>query len=112
VLCSSGRGKLHKVAGNSGSIVASNVALIEIIPKNRNHAESFDCVEIGNDLARALERVLSFESVGNRSAIDQRVVEDLLSGVAVESTDVIGGRQAKTLVGLRHQIADVNLGGR
>src|SRR5271166_2554166 len=56
VLGSSGRSKLHQVAGDSGGIVASNVALIEIIAKNRNHAESFDGVEIGNDLACALER--------------------------------------------------------
>src|SRR6202021_3775852 len=70
-----------------------------------------DGVEIGNDLAGALECVLCLKLVGYRCAVDECIVEDLLAGVTIECANMIGGRQTQALVGLRHQIADVNLRG-
>src|SRR5580704_8699025 len=105
-------GKLHQVAGDPGGVVAGDACFFEIISENRDHAQRFDGIEIGNDLASTLECVLGPEFLGNRSAIDQGVVEDLLASVGIESADVVGGGKAQTLICLGHQVADVNLGGR
>src|ERR1022692_959387 len=95
MLCTRGRARqLYQVAGNPGGVVTGDAALFQVISQNRDHAQSFDGIEIGNDLARTLERILGLEFIGNGRAIDQSVVEDLLAGVAIESADVIGGRKA------------------
>src|ERR1700693_1424642 len=104
--------EVYQIAGYSRRIGSRHDGLFQIIPQHRNYAERFDRIEIVHDLARALERILGFEFIGYRSAINQRVVEKLLPRVAIERTNVIGGGQAQTLIRLRHQIADVNLGGR
>ena len=68
-----------------------DVALIQIISQHRNHAHGFNGVEIGNDLARAFQRILRLELIGHRRAIDQGVIEKILMRVTIQCADVIGG---------------------
>ncbi len=84
--------------------------LLEIIPENRNHAQRFDGLEIGDDLACSFERIFCFELIGDGSPVDEGIVENLLSGMSgLEGADVIGSREAETLIRLCHQITDINL---
>src|ERR1700686_2459204 len=102
VLGSNRRGKLHQIAGDAGGVVAGYAGIIEIVSLNGDHTESFDNIEIGNDLACTLERVFSLEVIGNRRGIAQGMVKDLLPGVAVKSADMVGGGKAQAFVGLGH----------
>jgi len=103
------RGKLHQVAGDAGGVVASDSVFFEVVAEHGNDAEFLDGVKIVGDLARTFQLVLSQEFRGNRRAVDERVIEKLLLGVAVEGADVIGGSEIQAFVGLGHQVADVDL---
>ena len=103
-------GKLYQIAGDASGVVTGDDGFFEVVSHHRDHAESFDGIEIGDDLAGSLKCVLGLEFIGDGSAIDQSVVEDLSTGRVIERANVICGRKSQALVGLGHQVADVNLG--
>ena len=92
--------------------MARHSGLFQIIPQHGDDAKRFNRIEISDDLTCAFERVFGLELIGYRRAVDESVVKNLLTGMTIECADVIGGGKAEALVGLRHQIADVNLRGR
>src|ERR1700679_124090 len=101
--------ELHNVVGDAGGVVAGDAGLFQIVAENRDYAQSFDGIEVGDDLAGAFLRILCLQFQGNGRAIDQGVVEYLLVGVVIESSNVVGSGEAEALISLRHQVADVNL---
>ena len=88
------------------------VLLGEVGAKNRLYAQRADCLYVGNDLGGAFGGIFRFHLVGSGSGIDQGVVENLAAGVAVDCLNVLGRGQVKALVGLGHEVANVDLGGR
>src|SRR5271166_1543887 len=104
--------ELNQVTGDEGGVVTRDAGLFQVVAENGDHTQGFNGFEVGNDLACALEGIFGFELIGNGSAIDQREVEELPVSVAVQGADMVGGGEAQTLIGLSHQVADVNLGGR
>jgi len=89
---------LHQIGGDAGGVVAGYASLFQIVSQDGDHAQGLDGIEIGNDPARTLERVLRLEFIGYGCAVDQSIVKYLLSGMTVEGADVIGGSKAEALV--------------
>jgi hypothetical protein len=105
------RSELHQVAGDTGGVVAGDAGFFQIVPRTGITPRASMASRSATIWQAPSSAYLALSSIGNGRAVDQRVVEDLLAGVAVESADVIGGGEAEALVGLRHQVADVDLGG-
>src|SRR5580700_763206 len=61
--CAGGGGELHQITGYSRCIVTRHASLFQVISHHRYHAQGFDGIEIGNDLACALECVLGLEFI-------------------------------------------------
>src|ERR1700691_6335026 len=102
--------ELHNVTGHTGRVVAGDAGLFQIVPENRDHAQSFYGIEVGHNLAGAFHRVLCFHFHRNRRAVDQSIVEELTAGMVIQSPDVIGRGEGEALIGLGHQVADIKLG--
>src|SRR5579864_73671 len=81
--------EVQQIAGDPGSIVAGGAGFLEIITKNRNHAKRLNGVEIVDDLAGALLGIFCFDLLGSGRAINERIVEELLLRVPIESANVI-----------------------
>ena len=90
--------------------MSCDVALLKIVSENRTNSERFDRFEIGDDLAAPSSAYLAFISCETGVLIDEGVIEDaIVLRVAVQRANVIGGGQSQALVGLGHQVADVDL---
>src|SRR5580698_7627230 len=87
--------QVHQVAGHATGVVAGDSAFVEVVAEHGDYAEGFDGVEIVDDLAGAFAGVLDFEFVGHGSAVDQREIENLFLGVAIEGADVVGRGQVE-----------------
>ena len=61
--------KLHQIAGHPGGVVAGDAGLFQVVSQHRDHAQSLDRIEIGNDLACTFERVLGLR-VPQKPAFD------------------------------------------
>ena len=70
--------------------------------------ERRDALDVGLDRNLTLLRVRG-EQPRRRLVVDDDVVADALAGVGEQRLDVIGGRHAVGLSGLRHHVADVHL---
>jgi hypothetical protein len=51
-------------------------------------------MEVGDDLASSFEGIFGLERIGHWRAVDQGVIEELISGVAIECLKVIGGAES------------------
>ena len=83
--------QLEQVMSHPVRGVSCRPGFFQVITPYGTHAELFDCFEIGNDLAGALERVFSLQFVRKGGAIDQRIIKDLGLRMVVKHTDVISG---------------------
>src|SRR5215472_18477240 len=97
-----GAGRMHsqvqQVPRNHMRGMPGDIAFIKIVSEDGTAAELFDRIEIGDDLGRALQCVFRLHLVWRRTPVNERVVEDLRLRVAVQGADVVGSRQAKTLI--------------
>ena len=75
------------------------------------YAKGTDAIEVGFDRALSETGVLGEGSGADGRGVDEGVVEDLRTGVVEDLFDVLGGGEAEGLVGLSHEIADVDPGG-
>src|SRR6202040_3300374 len=92
------------------SRVSRHVALLKIVAQNWANSQCLDRVQVGNNLSGALEGVVRFHFRRGGRAVDQRVIKDsLYLSVMVESANMIRGCEPQALIGLRHQVAYVDL---
>ena len=89
-------------------VVAEDVALMDEVAGDGFDAECADAVEVGFDGGLAFERVFFEQGGGDGGGVDDGVVEDALAGVVVEDFYVLAGGKAEALVGLGHEVADVD----
>ena len=89
-------------------VVAEDVALVDEVAGDGFYSEGADAVEVGFDGGLAFERILFEQGGGDGGGVDEGVVEDSLAGVVVEDFDVLAGGEAEALVGLGHEVADVD----
>src|SRR5579862_8800364 len=105
------RRKVHQIMSDAGGVVAGDSGFFEVVTENGNDAQRFHLVEIVDDLAGGFESVFRFQTVRDGRAGDQRVMEDRFLCMAVERANVSGVSQSEVVVGLGHEVADVDLGG-
>ena len=91
--------------------VAEDVALVDEVAGDGLDAEGTDAVEVGLDGGLVEAGVLREGYRADGRGVDQCVVEDLRAGVVEDFFDVLGGGEAEALVGLRHEVADVDARG-
>ena len=103
-------GELHQIVSHSGRIMTRRSGLFQIITKDCDYSQSFDRVQIIQNLARTFQRILGLHFFGSRCAVDERKVKELFLGMAIQCADVVRGGKIKTFVGLGHQVTDVYLG--
>lgn len=94
--------ELHQIIRNTGRVMSRYISLFQIIAKHRNHSQRFDGFEIGHNLARSFKGILGLKLIGDRSAVDQSVIEDLLMRMTIERADVIGGGKPQAFIRLGH----------
>ena len=92
--------------------MASDSGFFEIVTKDRNHAEGFNGIKIVDNLTGAFAGILRLEFLGGGSSVDQREVEDLFLRMLFRARMWSAAVKPKTLIGLSHQVADVDLGRR
>ncbi len=91
--------------------VAEDVAFVDEVAGDGLDAEGADALEVGEDGGLAFAGVAG-EGVGaDGGGVDEGVVEDLGAGVVEDLLDVLRGGEAEALVGLGHEVADVDAGG-
>jgi len=94
--------------------VAQEAAFLGEVAGDGFDAEGADAVEVGDDGCLVAAGVLFQEGGGDGSGVDEGVVEDAraVCGAVLEDLfDVLGCGEAERLVGLSHEIADVDAGG-
>jgi hypothetical protein len=109
------KGQVEDGFGEVVVAVAEDFAFLDEVAGDGLDAECADAVEVGLDGGLAFEGVLGESRGQDGCGVDERVVEDFLAGVGlgvVENFfDVLGGGEAERLVGLGHEISDVDAGG-
>src|SRR3569833_362930 len=82
---------------------------------DRFHSERPDAIEISLYGALALALVLGEQRGRYGRGVDERVIDDRLARAATvleDLFDVLRGGEAERLVGLGHEIANIDAGGR
>ena len=112
--------------GEAVGVVAKEVAFEREVAGDGFYAEGADAVEVGGDGGLAAEGVLFQQRGRDGGGVDEGVVEDagVFSGgmrscavrtiwpaVLEDLFDVLGCGEAERLVGLGHEVADVDAGG-
>ena len=106
-----GEGELKDGFSDQVVAVAQDIAFVDEVAGDGFDAEGADAVEVGIDGHLAFAGVLG-ERVGQDGrGVDEGVVEDLVAGVVEDLLDVLRGGEAEALVGLRHEVADVDARG-
>src|ERR1035441_3451710 len=70
------------------------------------HSQGLDAFKVREDGRSAFRLIASQRLRREWRGVDQRTVEDGRVRVLVDALDVVGGGEAKALVGLGHEIAD------
>ena len=112
--------------GEAVGVVAEEVAFEGEVAGDGFYAEGADAVEVGCDGGLATAGVLFQQGGGDGSGVDEGVVEEtgvfsggmhscavraIWTAVLEDFFDVLGGGEAERLVGLGHEVADVDAGG-
>jgi len=91
--------------------VAEDFAFVDEVAGDGFNAERADAVKVGFDGELAFTGILR-EGFGlDGCGVDEGVVEYPRAGVVENFFDVLGGGEAEGLVGLGHEVADVDAGG-
>src|ERR1700722_7230877 len=102
--------QLHQVLRDSAGVMPGDLTLIKVIAQDWTNSQFSDGIFVDYNLRRAFERVLGFQGFRDGCRIQQGVVENSRLGMLIERPNVVGGTASQTLVSLRHQVADINLG--
>jgi len=73
------------------SSVAGFFAFDEVVAKERAHANRAQCIEVGDDLTGALQRIPSFNGMRDRFPVHQRKIENGSPRMLMQRADVVGG---------------------
>ena len=108
--------QLEEALGDGVVVVAEEVAFVGEVAGDGFYAEGADAFEVGLDGALAFGGVFLEQRGGDGGGVDEGVVEDGAvaggrSAVLEDALDVLGGGEAEGLVGLGHEIADVDADG-
>ncbi len=103
-------GDLKQGVGDAVGGVADDIANIGEVAGDAADAHGLDFLDVGNDDLGALGGVACPGSFRDGRGVDERVVEDGLAGVVVDALDVLGGGEVEALIGLGHQVDDVDAG--
>ena len=100
--------------GDAVGVVAEEVAFEGEVAGDGFDAEGKDAVEVGLDGCLATAGVAFEEGGRDGGGVDEGVVEDaraVYAAVLEDFFDVLGCSEAERLVGLGHEVADVDAGG-
>jgi hypothetical protein len=103
-------GQLEQDFGEFVVAVAEDFAFVEEVAGDGLDAEGADAVEVGFDGGLAFAGVLLEGGGEDGRGVDEGVVEDPGAGVVEDFFDVLGSGEAEGLVGLGHEVADVDAG--
>ena len=105
------QGQLQDGFCNDVPAVTEDVSFMDEVSGDGLDAKRADALEVGEDGLLAFAGV-AVEGVGkDGSGVDEGVVEDLGARVIEDFFDVLRGGETEALVGLGHEVADVDAGG-
>ena len=91
--------------------MAEDFAFVDEVAGDGLDAEGTDAFEIGEDGRLAFAGVAVEGLREDGGGVDEGVVEDLVAGVVEDFFDVLRGGETERLIGLGHEVADVDAGG-
>ena len=101
------RQREQRVCDPIGSM-AKNVAFRDKVPGDTAYAHGFDALDVGSGRLGAFRGVALAENCRYGTGADQGVIEDGPAGVLVDALNMLSDAQAETLVGLGHEVGDVD----
>ena len=91
--------------------MAEDFTFVDEVAGDGFDAQGADAVEVGEDGGLAFAGVAGQGVDADGGGVDEGVVEDLGAGVVEDLFDVLRGGETERLVGLGHEVADVDAGG-
>jgi len=109
--CSDAAWQMQHDLGDLLIAMAKHIAFMQEVSGDRLDAQRANTVEVCLNGRLSEAGVLLQRGGQDRRRVDDGVVEDLSAGVVEDFFDVLRGGETERLVGLGHQVADVDARG-
>ena len=103
--------EIKEVEGDAVGGMAGELGGVEVIAEDGSDAEGADFIEIVVQGLGVVLGVVGAEFGGDGGGVEHGVVEDLATSVVKDGLDVLRGGKSGALVGLGHQVADIDAQG-
>src|SRR5437016_14625521 len=104
-------GELDRYGRNGIGIVANQSGFLYIIAADHVDAQGVDLVEIVFHWSRFLARVTAEQRGADLARVQDRVIQQLTAGMAVNGADVVRGGEICSFAWLPHEIHKIGLHG-